>query len=88
MWGEKCTDNGSLPCSAPTCSDLHNQSPFKAVRCEQAGRDIGRAGKRGGPITVLLVLGGVGGSGGALLRLSVQHESGVFRDQKGYNQKV
>ena len=28
------------------------------------------------------------GSGGALLRLSVQHESGVFRDQKGYNQKV
>ena len=85
MWGEKCTDNGSLPCSAPTCSDLHNQSPFKAVRCGQAGRDIGRAGKRGGAITVL-VLGGVGH--GALLQLSVQHESRVFRDQKGYNQKV
>ena len=86
MWGEKCTDNGSLPCSAPTCSDLHNQSPFKAVRCGLAGRDIGRAGKRGGGAITVLVLGGVGH--GALLRLSVQHESGVFRDQKGYNQKV
>ena len=55
VWGEKCTDNGSLPCSAPTCSDLHNQSPFKAVRCGQAGRDIGRAGKRGGPMIVLVL---------------------------------
>ena len=69
---------------APTCIISPHSKLCAAGR--QAGTSAELEKEEGGPITVL-VLGGVG-SRGALLRLSVQHESRVFRDQKGYNQKV